>query len=368
MEETKEVSPDLLRSWLDSGKELSLVDVRHTQDRAEWFIPGSISFNAYDKLRAHNPGALHGLHLDKLIPVVAICAEGKTSRIAAELLRQQGYQVFSLQGGMKNWTLSWNTAKISFANFDIIQLRRTGKGCLSYIIISKGEAIVVDASLPLENYQNILTKEKLSLKLVLETHVHADHLSRSKQVADYYKVPLYLPLPKKVNFDFVAVEDGAVITLGNCAIKAMHTPGHTIESSCYLIEDKVLLSGDTLFVEGVGRPDLKANEEEAVQKSKMLFQSLKKILALNQNIIVLPAHIGQPIDFDNTPIQATIEKIRQTVSLLKLNEEEFVNTILQHIPPTPDNYLSIVEKNIAGDFSDINPVDLEAGANRCAVS
>jgi glyoxylase-like metal-dependent hydrolase (beta-lactamase superfamily II)/rhodanese-related sulfurtransferase len=368
MEETKEVSPDLLRNWLDAGKELSLVDVRHTQDRAEWFIPGSISFNAYDKLRAHKPDALHGLHLDKSIPVVTICAEGKTSRLAAELLRQQGYQVFSLQGGMKNWTLSWNTAKISYANFDIIQLRRTGKGCLSYIIISKSEAAVVDASLPVENYQAILSKENLSLKFVLETHIHADHLSRSKQVANYYNVPLYLPLPKKVNFNFVPVEDGTVITLGNCSIKAIHTPGHTIESSCYLIEDKVLLSGDTLFVEGVGRPDLKASEEEAIEKSRMLFRSLKKILALDQNINVLPAHISQPIDFDHTLIQATIGKIRQTVSLLKLEEEEFVNTILQHIPPTPDNYLAIVEKNIAGDFSDINPVDLEAGANRCAVS
>lgn len=368
MDGTQEISPELLRDWLESGKELSLVDVRHTQDRAEWFIPGSISFNAYDKLRAHKPDALHGLHLDKSIPVVTICSEGKTSRIAAELLRQQGYQVFSLQGGMKNWTLSWNMARISFPNFEIIQLRRTGKGCLSYIIISKGEAIIVDASLAAETYQDVLAKEKLSLKLVLETHIHADHLSRSKQLADYYKVPLFLPLPKKVSFDFLPVEDGAAINLGKCAIIAIHTPGHTAESSCYLIDDKVLLSGDTLFVEGVGRPDLKANEEEAIQKSKMLFQSLKKILALDENIIVLPAHIGQPVDFDSTPVQATIGKIRQTVSLLKLNEEDFVNTILKHIPPTPENYLSIVEKNISGDFGDINPVDLEAGANRCAVS
>ena len=368
MEGIKEVSPELLRDWLESGKEVSVLDVRRIGDREDWYIPGSVYVNAYDKLRAHKPDALHGLHLDKNIPVVAVCAEGRTSRIAAEQLNQQGFQAYSLMGGMKGWTLSWNSAKISFPNFQIIQLRRTGKGCISYIIASKGEAIVVDASLPVDIYENVLAKEKLKLKFVLETHIHADHLSRSKQLADNYSVNLFLPLPKKVSFDFKAVDDGSVFKFGDCTVKAIHTPGHTIESTCYLIDDKVLLSGDTLFVDGVGRPDLKASQEEAIEKSKMLYQSLKTILSLNENIVVLPAHAGLPVDFDNTPIQATIGKIKQSVALLKLDEKEFVNTIQQRIPPTPDNYLSIVEKNISGDFSDVNPIDLEAGANHCAIS
>jgi len=113
---------------------------------------------------------------------------------------------------------------------------------------------------------------------------------------------------------------------------------------------------------------LKANNDEAIQKSKMLYQSLKKLLALDENIIVLPAHTSQPVDFDNIPIQATIGNIKKTVEMLQLKEEDFINTILQRIPPTPANYLSIVEKNIEGDFSDINPIDLEAGANRCSIS
>jgi hypothetical protein len=83
---------------------------------------------------------------------------------------------------------------------------------------------------------------------------------------------------------------------------------------------------------------------------------------------VLPAHTSQPVEFDDIPIQTTIGNIKKTVSMVQLSEEDFINTIQQRIPPTPANYLSIVEKNIKGDFSDINPVDLEAGANRCAVS
>ena len=255
-----------------------------------------------------------------------------------------------------------------FPDFEVIQFRRTGKGCLSYIMASNKEAIVVDASLPIEAYQEILQKEGLRLKYVIETHIHADHLSRSKQLAESSNATLHLPAPNKVTFDFIPVNDTTVFQIGNISIKAIQTPGHTLESASYLIDDKVLLTGDTLFINGVGRPDLKANTDEALQKSKLLYQSLQKLLAFDDNIIVLPAHTSQPVDFDNTPIQTTMGDIKKNVAMLKLSEEEFSNTILQRIPPTPANYLSIVEKNIKGDFSDINPVDLEAGANRCAIS
>jgi glyoxylase-like metal-dependent hydrolase (beta-lactamase superfamily II)/rhodanese-related sulfurtransferase len=364
----KEISTNTLRTWLETGKEVSILDIRPLQERTEWFIPGSVYYNAYDKLKANNPDALKGLHLDKTIPIVTICAGGKTSLIAAEQLNEQGFEAYSLQGGMKSWSLSWNTAKLSFPDFEIIQFRRTGKGCLSYLIASNNEAIIVDASLPVEAYQYFLAKEKLSLKHVIETHIHADHLSRSKQLAENNKATLHLPAPNKVNFDFVPVTDNTVFQIGNINIKAIQTPGHTLESTSYLVDDKVLLTGDTVFTNGVGRPDLKANNDEAIQKSKTLYQSLQKLLALDENIIVLPAHTSQPVEFDHAPVQTTIATIKKNVAMLQLKEEEFIDTILQRIPPTPANYLSIVEKNIKGDFSDINPVDLEAGANRCAIS
>ena len=368
MEGVREIDTNTLRTWLETGKEVSILDVRPIQEKTEWFIPGSIYINAYDKLKAKSPDALHGLHLDRTIPVVTVCASGKTSLIAAGMLTEDGFQAFSLQGGMKGWSLSWNTAKLSFPALEIIQFRRTGKGCLSYIISSSNEAIVVDASLPIEAYEDVLRKYKLKLKHVIETHIHADHLSRSKQLAETNNVTLHLPVPNKVAFDFIPVNEATVFQIGNIKIKAIQTPGHTLESLCYLVNDKVLLTGDTLFINGVGRPDLKANNEEATQKTRMLYQSLHKLLALDENIIVLPAHSSKPVDFDNNPVQATIGSIRQNVSMLKLSEEEFINTVLQRIPPTPENYLAIVEKNINGDFSDINPVDLEAGANRCAIN
>jgi glyoxylase-like metal-dependent hydrolase (beta-lactamase superfamily II)/rhodanese-related sulfurtransferase len=367
-ESIQTVDTATLREWLENGRPVNILDIRPINERTEWFIPGSIYFNAYDKLKANNPDALQAVHLDKTVPVVTICAGGKTSMIAADLLQKEGFEAYSLQGGMKSWSLAWNTARLSLTDFEVIQFRRTGKGCLSYIVVSNNEAIVVDASLQIEAYQETLQKNKLSLKHVVETHIHADHLSRAKQLAATSNAILHLPVPNKVNFDFVPVTNTTVFQIGNTSIKAIQTPGHTLESTSYLIDDKVLLTGDTLFINGVGRPDLKASNDEALQKSKMLYQSLQKLLALDENIIVLPAHTSQPVDFDNIPIQTTIGSIKQNVAMLRLNEEEFVNTILQRIPPTPANYQSIVEKNLKGDFSDINPVDLEAGANRCAIS
>jgi len=368
MPETNTLDTNTLRAWLEAGKNISILDIRPIAERTEWYIPGSVHFNVYDKLKADRPYALRGLYLDKTIPIVTICAGGKTSLIAAELLKEQGFEAYSLQGGMKEWSLSWNTAKLSFPDFEIIQFRRTGKGCLSYLVASNNEAIIIDASLPVEVYQESLVKEKLTLKYVIETHIHADHLSRSKQLAESNKATLHLPAPNKVNFEFIPVTASTVFQIGNINIKTIQTPGHTTESTSYLINDKVLLTGDTLFINGVGRPDLKANNNEAIQKSKMLYQSLQKLLTLDENIIVLPAHTSQPVEFDNTPIQTTIGSIKKTVVMLQLKEEDFINTILQRIPPTPAKYLSIVKLNIQGDFGEINPIDLEAGANRCAIS
>jgi glyoxylase-like metal-dependent hydrolase (beta-lactamase superfamily II)/rhodanese-related sulfurtransferase len=368
MSPIKTIDTQTLRDWLEAEKKVSIIDIRPIQERVEWYIPQSIYINAYDKLKANDTTAFIGLHLDKKIPAVVICAGGKTSLIGAEMLQNQGFDAYSLEGGMKGWSLSWNTAKITFPNFEIIQLRRTGKGCLSYIVVSNNEAIIVDASLSVEVYNQILEQQNLTLKYVIETHIHADHISRSKQLAENNRVPLYLPYPNKVVFDFEPININTVFELGNVKIIAIKSPGHTLESTVFLIDEKALLSGDTLFINGVGRPDLKANNDEALEKTKSLYHSLQTLLSLDDTTIVLPSHTSQPVDFDNQPIQTTIGVVKNNIALLQLDEKDFTHTILQRIPPTPTNYLAIVELNLKGDYSGINPIDLEAGANRCAIS
>jgi glyoxylase-like metal-dependent hydrolase (beta-lactamase superfamily II) len=179
---------------------------------------------------------------------------------------------------------------------------------------------------------------------------------------------LYLPIPNRVKFEFNPIDYDKEFRFGNISIKAIPTPGHTLESTSFLIEEKILLTGDTLFINGVGRPDLKASTDETVQKAKLLYQSLQTLLSLNNDTIVLPSHTSQPVDFDKIPIQNTLSAIKNNVAMLKLSEPEFIITLLERIPPTPANYLSIVERNISGDLNGINPIDLEAGANRCAIA
>lgn len=368
MSEISLINADTLVRWLEADKPVSILDVRPVAERSEWFIPQSIHTDAYSKLKLKDKAALKGVHLDKKTPVVTVCAGGKTSMVAAEFLKEDGYEAYSLIDGMKGWSLAWNQAAIFFDNYQIIQLRRTGKGCLSYVIASAGDAIIVDASLPLEVYEGILNHHNWHLKAVMETHIHADHLSRSKQVAERFGVSLLLPTPGRVSFDHQKLEDGMIMKLGENPIKVIATPGHTKESVCFLVNDEILLSGDTIFTNAVGRPDLKANEEDAKKRAGLLYDSLQKLMRLNDKIVVLPAHTGSPVDFDGKPVKASLSEIKKNVPILQLGKEDFVKSILDKLPPPPSNYLIIVEKNLSGNISDINPADLEAGANRCAVS
>lgn len=367
MEGIKTLNANTLRNWLEMGQPVSILDIRPIAERTEWHIPSSIHFNAYEKLKNNDFEAFSGLHLNKSVPVVTYCTSGKMSLVASKILQMQGYDTYSLEGGLKAWSLAWNTATINFPNFDVIQFRRTGKGCLSYMIIANNEAIIVDASLDISVYEQYLKVNNAVLKYVIETHIHADHLSRSNELAEKNNAALFLPPNNNLQFEYQPIENETIFKLGNISVSTISTAGHTLESMSFNIENKAVLTGDTLFTNGVGRPDLKADNDGMRVKAKLLYQSLQKLLNLNNEIIVLPAHTSQPIEFDNLLIYSKLEKVKLT-PLLHLKEEDFIETIIGRIPATPANYLAIVEKNLKGDFSGINPIDLEAGANRCVIS
>lgn len=362
------ITAESLRSWLEEGRQVVVLDVRPVEQRAEWSIPGSIHIDAYEKLKNKQTDALEGITLSKDIPIVAVCAAGKTSRIATELLQNEGYKAYSLEGGMKGWSLSWNTAELVDNGLTLIQIRRTGKGCLSYMLASQNEAIVIDASVDVEVYQNLAKHRKWNIKYVMDTHIHADHLSRSPELARVSGARLYLPDQDKVKFDFMKIHGGDVFQFGDQTLSAISTPGHTLDSMSFTLGNKYLFTGDTLFTEGVGRPDLKADVEQAKARASMLFSSLKKLTSLDSQFCVFPGHISKPVSFDKALISATLAEIQGQVTALSLSEEEFVENILARIPPVPSNYLQITEMNLSGNREGIDLQEVEAGANRCAVS
>ena len=117
-----------LRRMLEQRRPIQLLDIRPAAERAEWSIPGSLHRDVYVALKAGDLKALDDLPLRSDVPVVTVCARGNTSMIAAAALRRRGYDAFSLAGGMKSWSLAWNTAELNGGEAALIQVRRTGKG------------------------------------------------------------------------------------------------------------------------------------------------------------------------------------------------------------------------------------------------
>jgi glyoxylase-like metal-dependent hydrolase (beta-lactamase superfamily II)/rhodanese-related sulfurtransferase len=367
--EEETITAEGLQGMLDAKQPVTVLDVRQARDRAEWWIPGSLHADAYKALWRGDERALDAVQVPPGPPVVAVCYEGKTSVIAAALLRRRGLTAVSLEGGMRAWSLAWNVATVPLTGIgaEVVQVRRTGKGCLSYLISADQEAVVVDPSLPAEVYLNLATQRGWTVSAVLETHVHADHLSRARALADQSRATLYLPDQERVSYAFKALRDGDTVDVGRARLTVISTPGHTPESTVYLLEGRVLFTGDTLFLAGVGRPDLAADADETRRRAHALHGSLRRILGLPGETLILPAHTSQPIDFDGRPIMATLSEVRQRVELLHAPEATFVKSLLRRIPEPPPNHERIVSLNEAGLFPEEDVTVLEAGANRCAV-
>lgn len=368
--ENLDIGVDKLAGWLKAHKPVTILDVRSLAQREEWAIPESIHQDAYTQLNANDPNVFNDLIIPSNTPIVTVCAAGRTSMLAAERLREKGYEVYSLQGGMKAWNYAWSAAELFFdnGNIKIIQIRRLAKGCLSYMIGSSNEAIVIDASLDPEVYQTLAKENNWQIKYVMDTHIHADYISRTSELATAAKAKRLGYKNAEVDYAFTVIDDNQEINFGTSSLRVLHTPGHTWESVSYALKDFAVFSGDTLFTDGIGRPDLKANEEEATKKTKSLFNSIQQLLKLPSSTIIFPAHTSHSVPFDDQPIMATIEKIYAEVALVKLPIDEFVKTTLSKIPAAPPNYLKIAELNRKGNYEGYVPADLEAGANRCAVA
>ncbi len=273
------ISAQTLRTWLEEQRNVLVLDVRSSSDYQEWTIPGSLHMDAYEALKRHDPNALADLELPADRPIVTVCGVGKTSQIAAEQLATRGLQVYSLEGGMKAWSLAWNTAEMALSpgSVRVIQVRRTGKGCLSYLIGNGETALVIDASLEPRVYMDLTAQRGWQITHVLDTHIHADHLSRSRQLAEQTGASLLLPDQQRVSFPFIPLRDGMTLEAGTMHLTPIHTPGHTGESTCYLLNDQMLFTGDTLFPTGVGRPDLDASPVEAKGRAEALYESIHKL-------------------------------------------------------------------------------------------
>lgn len=355
------ITPEELWQKLKENEDLSLVDVRQPDEFSDFRIPGSINIPLSELF---NKESLNKIPKGK--QVVTICPHGNRSMVAAFALARNGIGALSLMGGLAEWGQVLNPKTVTREKTMVIQVEKIGKGCLSYIVGSKGEAIVIDAVYPTEKYLEFARNEGLQITKVIDTHQHADHVSAARDLARLANAQLYMSKYEQYEFESNRIGDGDTIQVGESKIRAIHTPGHTTGSLSYLLDEKYVFTGDILFVDGIGRPDLRDMAKEFAED---LYNTLhQKLLTLSDKTIVLPAHHGESNTYRNDTYQTTIKMTRK-MALLELSHDIFVDKVVSTTLTRPMNYEKIIQINKSSNQVPVSEVaNLEIGPNRCAIS
>ncbi len=254
-------------------------------------------------------------------------------------------------------------------------------GCLShasYMLASAGEAVVVDPQRDVEIYLKAAEANQVSIRHIFETHLHADFVSGHRELASRTGARIYIGAQAEATFPHAPIKDGFQLQVGQMRITALETPGHTPESMCFVIIDEekspvpwAVLTGDTLFLGDVGRPDL-SKRFTAAQLAGMLYDSLHhKILKLSDNVLVYPAHGAGSLCGRNMRAErvSTIGTERLTNYALQIkSREEFVKQLTSNLPARPEYFLQDAEINRTGAsalsdlpaLSPIEPAELKA--------
>jgi hydroxyacylglutathione hydrolase len=234
------------------------------------------------------------------------------------------------------------------------QLLHEQRSCASYLIgcASKGVAAVVDPQGDISEYVATAERHGLRITDVLDSHVHADHLSAARELAEGTGAALRLGGRADVGFSFEPLIDGEVVDVGNRHMRIIHTPGHTAEHVCLLVDDWFVLTGDTLFVGDVGRVDLALSqlaEDELTSRAETVHASLQRLLELPDETEIYPGHYAASTcgrGMDGKTI-STIGRERRTSQALNLDLEGFVAYQLSNSPPLPQDFDRIKRANLA---------------------
>ena len=375
------IAPESLKSRIDDGESVTLLDTRMSSDYEEWRIDGpnveSINAPYFQFLdEAIDDDVLARIPDDEHVTV--LCAKGGASEYVAGALADRGYDVDHLEDGMNGWASIYESHEVT--GYDgpgtLLQYQRPSSGCLGYLLYDGDEAAIVD---PLRAFTDryLADAEELGVDLnyALDTHVHADHLSGLRDLADE-GVEAILPSAAAdrgvTDTDTVTlVEDGDEFAVGDATVETVSTPGHTTGMTSYLLGDGLLATGDGLFIESVARPDLEEGDEGAPEAARLLYDSLQnRVLTYDDDVLVGGAHFsdaaGPAADGTYT---APIGELRERMDALSADEDEFVETVLADMPPRPANYEDIIATNLGQNaVDDDEAFTLELGPNNCAAS
>ncbi|WP_342599916.1 MBL fold metallo-hydrolase [Psychrobacillus sp. FSL H8-0483] len=357
------------------NEELFILDVRNADAFADWKIDG----HKFEYLNIPYFELLDGVEeILTQIPtekdVLVVCAKEGSSIMVAEMLSDEGRDAAYLQGGMKSWSEYLEPLKVSDLENggELYQFVRLGKGCLSYMVISNGEAAIIDATRMADVFTNFAASKQAKITNIFDTHLHADHISGGRTIAAETGATYFLP-PKdaeEVVFDYTPLVDGMEVKIGNTtiAIQALYSPGHTIGSTSFIVDNTFLLTGDILFIDSIGRPDLAGLAEDWVGDLRETLYS--RYRALSNELIVLPAHfmIIDELNEDGTVSKRLGDLFAENHGLNIEDEAKFRSMVTDNLPPQPNAYQEIRQVNMGK----VTPTaeeqtEMEIGPNRCAV-
>ena len=389
-------SPAELHRHLSDGSQFAILDVRNQSEFNAWKIEGKVPIHTInlsyfdlldmedvdEELAAAFARAIPKRLKDGLpqgLPVLAVCAKGETSPHVAEGLRRLGYQAYNLEGGMAAWGDHYEMRVIEESpHLTIIQISRPARGCLSYLLASGGEAMVVDAARHIGLYTRIAAERGWRITAVLDTHLQADHLSGGMALAqavgaDYWLHPYDSIFPDDLlpaTFSFRYLQHGKTFKLGEVSVRALHLPGHTLGMINVLADERFLLSGDALFIGSIGRPDLGGKARSWIP---LLFHSLQQLLALPDSTVVLPAHFSDMHEADEqgcyrAPL-GTLRSHNEGLRMLGQGLAAFSTYIEASLPEHPQSYDDI--RRVSTGLLQVDETkasELELGRNRCALA
>ena len=373
---------DLLRK-IDRGDRFLLLDVRNAEEFERWKVEGRKPVDAIHRPYfdfIEDEALLDTIPRDRG-PVYAICAKGDSSDLVADMLRARGADASNVTGGMLAYGEHLEPVPVPLGGdeegrFEIWQMNRRGKGCLSYVIRSGSDAVVIDPSRALSVYDRFVENLGARVVAVFDTHVHADHISGGPALAKRDNVRYFVASGPGVSLKLpiTEAEDGEQLQLGGkdgvtLTVRLLWTPGHTPGSTSFLVGKRHLLTGDTLFVDSVGRPDLGGH---VVEWGKMLFHTLRERLAqLPDDTIILPAHYASASEIRGDGVVAgRLGDLRRTVPELQIRtESEFVDAMRKALKTPPAVYEKIIHVNLGDDVvNEETASEWELGKNQCAAS
>jgi len=321
-------------------------------------------------------GTAEGLPRDK--PILVVCAKGDTSEYVAEALRRMDFEAFNLTGGTQAWGDYYDVRVRAQGDTTIYQVSRPARGCLSYLVASAGEAVVIDPLRHIEHYTSLAQSKGLKIVLVLDTHGHADHISGGPELAGELSVPYHLHpydgihpidvLPAKIGYSYL--REGQTFQVGGKSLETLHIPGHTLGNAAFLWDGSHLFTGDSIFIDSIARPDLGGHGDTW---APLHYASLRRLLELPGETTVLPAHfsgLGEAgADGFFAASLGDLARSNEGLQMAQKTEEDFVAYILASLPKFPEEYVDIKRVN-AGlvNVGEGRASELELGKNVCALA